>query len=263
MKNVIYKISNNVNTKIYVGSASYFPARKSQHIFNLKNNKHHSIILQNHVNKYGIDTLKFEILEKCEEHNLIQKEQYYLDKLKPYFNVRKIAESNKGTKRTPEQIQKMLKNRVYKKGYKRPKEVVDKIKKTRIDNGGYFVSEKQKLNHSKKMKGRKVKEEVKVKISKTMKGKTFSETHRKKLSNSAKGNTNWKNVDYKNKERNKKISISLKKIKSKPVINKLTGERYNSIKEAAEHYGVAKSTLAKNLSGYTKINKTPFIYEKQ
>ena len=47
-------------------------------------------------NNYGVDVLKFEILEfDCKQ--LILREQYYIDTLKPFFNICKIAGSRSGT----------------------------------------------------------------------------------------------------------------------------------------------------------------------
>ena len=59
----IYKIKNNINDKVYIGSTKDFEKRKSRHLNELKNNKHHSIYFQRFYNKY-IDKveLDFEIL---------------------------------------------------------------------------------------------------------------------------------------------------------------------------------------------------------
>ena len=65
-----------------------------------KKEKHHSVILQNHVNKYGIEDLSFQIIEITERELLIIREQHYIDIYNPRFNIRKIAESNKGIKRS-------------------------------------------------------------------------------------------------------------------------------------------------------------------
>jgi group I intron endonuclease len=46
--------------------------------------------------KYGHSNFKLEILEYCDKNILIEKEQYYLDLLKPEYNICKIAGSNLG-----------------------------------------------------------------------------------------------------------------------------------------------------------------------
>ena len=37
--------------------------------------------------KYGYSKFKLEILEYCKISNLIEREQYYLDNLKPEYNI--------------------------------------------------------------------------------------------------------------------------------------------------------------------------------
>jgi len=45
-KNVIYKITNIINNKIYIGSAAYYDKRIGDHVSNLRKNKHHNKYLQ-------------------------------------------------------------------------------------------------------------------------------------------------------------------------------------------------------------------------
>jgi len=101
----IYKIESIINGKIYVGSAVNLKKRKQEHFYHLKLQRHHSILLQRHYNKYGEKDLKFHIIEFCEKEKLIEREQYYLDTLKTDFNICKIAGSSLGTIRTEEQRQ--------------------------------------------------------------------------------------------------------------------------------------------------------------
>jgi AraC-like DNA-binding protein len=83
-----------------VGSASVFEgisdahlgfrARWGDHVFRLKHNIHHNKHLQNHVNKYGIGDLKFEILETCLPKFAVGLETYWtnmLGTIKNGFNV--------------------------------------------------------------------------------------------------------------------------------------------------------------------------------
>jgi|694.fasta_scaffold00217_44 hypothetical protein len=92
----IYKITNSINNKIYIGSSVDIKARKYLHLSMLKNNKHHSPILQRVYNKYGKNSLKFEIIELCKEINLLEREQYYIDTLKPEYNCCQIAGRTNG-----------------------------------------------------------------------------------------------------------------------------------------------------------------------
>ena len=79
MKTGVYKITNQANDKMYVGSAIDLMNRWYKHKSQLNKNKHHSIKLQRAWNKYGVDNFKFEIIEECDKEKLIEIEQYYID----------------------------------------------------------------------------------------------------------------------------------------------------------------------------------------
>ena len=57
--------------------------------------------------KHGFSGFSFEILEYCESKESLEKEQYYLDNLKPEYNIAEIAGSTLGYKHTPESLTKM------------------------------------------------------------------------------------------------------------------------------------------------------------
>jgi len=84
----IYKITNKVNNKIYIGNTNNFKRRKSQHISSLRKNKHTNIYLQNAWNKHGESNFKFEALEEIIEKLKLNKEQEYLDRLFPFGDHR-------------------------------------------------------------------------------------------------------------------------------------------------------------------------------
>lgn len=90
----VYKITNLVNGKFYVGSASStFYLRFHQHCSDYRKHKHQSPILVKAFNKYGIDNFEFSIIEICGINECIQAEQFYLDTLKPNYNSAPIAGS--------------------------------------------------------------------------------------------------------------------------------------------------------------------------
>lgn len=80
----IYQIKNKTNYKVYIGSSKNVYVRWKQHLSMLENGKHHSNHLQNAWDKYGRNNFIFEILEKCNEDVLIDREQYYIDYSKSY-----------------------------------------------------------------------------------------------------------------------------------------------------------------------------------
>lgn len=110
MRTVIYKIENIIDNACYIGSSNNYARRKRRHFDDLKSNQHHSIILQRAYNKYGADAFRIFELEAfafVSKEKTLEREQYYLDLLKPKYNVSKIAGSNLGLTRTKEFKQKM------------------------------------------------------------------------------------------------------------------------------------------------------------
>lgn len=108
----IYIISNTVDNRVYVGSAINLFKRYNEHNYNLADNKHHSIHLQRFYNKYGENSLLFNIVITIKEPLLlVELEQFYIDKYKSYdrdcgFNVLRDASSlnRLGIKHRPEVI---------------------------------------------------------------------------------------------------------------------------------------------------------------
>lgn len=103
----IYKIINITNNKLYIGSAIDLKSRKRQHWHLLNNNKHHSKYLQRSFNKYKKENFIFETIENCKAEDLIKREQYYIDSLKPEYNICKIAGSKLGIKANKSSRNKM------------------------------------------------------------------------------------------------------------------------------------------------------------
>jgi len=177
IKTCIYTIKSKIKPdRIYIGSAVDFVARKSVHMANLKKNNHNRK-LQNHCNKYGIEDIVFEIIELCSKEMLIEREQYYLDILKPYFNVRKIAERNFGvecreeTRKKIALIHKGNKYNLGKKASDETKALLSLASKGHKHNLGRIFTEEHKNKISKANKGNKHTEETKIKITNSKIGK--------------------------------------------------------------------------------------------
>lgn len=105
----ICKIQSLKNRKCYIGSALNYKTRMRHHIWHLKKNTHHSIYLQNHVNKYGLKDIVFEVLSICDSNELIKKEQFYIDLFTPEFNISKYAYSTLGVKCSEDKKEKLRK----------------------------------------------------------------------------------------------------------------------------------------------------------
>lgn len=92
----IYKITNKINGKFYIGSAFNFKTRFLRHKRELIKNKHKNAKFQASVNKYGINNFKFEILITCPKEYCIKLEQWFIDNLKPELNLSPTAGNNYG-----------------------------------------------------------------------------------------------------------------------------------------------------------------------
>lgn len=137
----IYKIEHvSKPNYVYIGSASglvskngYFGflRRWMRHLTELKNNKHYNKKIQRIVNKYGLDGLRFSIVENCSPKMWEERENYYIDFYNSYkngFNLKPKANSNLGTKHTKETLEKMSKSQ---KGKIVTKESVEKANATK------------------------------------------------------------------------------------------------------------------------------------
>lgn len=91
MKSGIYQITNITNNHRYIGSSSNLNRRWYTHKTALRKNRHHSIYLQRAWNKYSEASFQFTILELVESVNLFEREQYYIDTIKPEYNLGSVG----------------------------------------------------------------------------------------------------------------------------------------------------------------------------
>lgn len=73
----IYKITNNINGKFYIGQSIDVNHRFYEHKINC--GKKHNSAIDAAIQKYGVDNFSFEVLERCEESELFDKETYWSD----------------------------------------------------------------------------------------------------------------------------------------------------------------------------------------
>lgn len=106
-KSGIYSILNVVNGKRYIGSSVDIYSRLHEHFHNLRNNKSHNKHLQSSWNKYGEENFIFNVLEFCESENRFDREQFYLDMLKPEYNFASLVVANFGRDMSIEQREKI------------------------------------------------------------------------------------------------------------------------------------------------------------
>ena len=85
----IYKITNTINNKIYIGQSINIQERIAEHkrlALNKEFLNKFQYPLYLALNKYGIDNFKFEIIMECSEEQLNYWEQYWIEKLNTYIN---------------------------------------------------------------------------------------------------------------------------------------------------------------------------------
>lgn len=100
----IYLIKNKINGNQYVGSAKNMNYRYTQHVCGLRHGGHINSHLQNAWIKYGENEFEWTVLEDVEfvedvkelKKRLLDREQYWIDKLHPEYNILKAAGSTLG-----------------------------------------------------------------------------------------------------------------------------------------------------------------------
>jgi hypothetical protein len=107
-KSGVYRWTNLINGKSYIGSSSNLGERFYRY-FSLdyltktlsrsKSNIYSSLIKNGYSN---FNSLRTEILDYCAKKDIVKKEQYYIDTLKPKYNILKTAYSSLGLKHTEE-----------------------------------------------------------------------------------------------------------------------------------------------------------------
>lgn len=77
----VYKITNNLNGKMYIGSTQCFEERYLKHCNLARRDKHTNDHLRHAFKKYGIENFTFEIVEVTILKDRFEREQYYIDTL--------------------------------------------------------------------------------------------------------------------------------------------------------------------------------------
>ena len=113
-KSGIYRWISSISNKSYVGSSKNIGNRLKKYysINYLKNkiNKDNSLIYRALL-KDGYSKFNFEILEYCDKNSLLNREQFYIDTLKPEYNICKIAGSMLGFKHSAKTLLKFKKRK--------------------------------------------------------------------------------------------------------------------------------------------------------
>ncbi len=151
---VIYKFTNKINNKIYIGKTQNLKKRISTHIRLSKNPKNRFHLA---IKKYGINNFKVEVLKVCKNQiDLSEREQYYISYFKSIKKGYNLTEGGTGgdvfSFQSPERKQEILR--------KRSKSMLGK-------NKGKKCSEEQKIKISKTLTGSKDSLSTKIKKRKS------------------------------------------------------------------------------------------------
>ena len=174
---IIYKITNKVNNKIYIGqTTSSLEERWSSHLSHSKHNK--GSIIGNAINKYGAENFTIEQIDSAlslEELNT--KEKTYIDLYKSMdsdigYN---LMSGGNNSLHSPATKLKMSLSKLGKVSNRKGKQ----------------SSVKTKQKQSQSLKGRPKSEEHKAKIRNALTGKPKSEEAKKNLSKACMGRIPW------------------------------------------------------------------------
>lgn len=141
----IYKIINNINDKIYIGSAYNLYKGFKEHKWALNKKRHHNIQLSRFIEKYNIDTLSFELIEYVNINMLEEREQYCINKYKTIlfnesFDVKSFNRNKKLSIEHKNKISKSLKK------YKQTEEHRKNINKSLKGKAGKYVRDEELRN---------------------------------------------------------------------------------------------------------------------
>ena len=115
----IYRITNVVSGKFYVGSAVSIYKRLASHRKRLLDGTHHNKHMLSACEKYGIAVFEFSVLEYVEDPDrLIEREQHWIDSLRAVevgYNKRPHTSSNLGMTLSEDTRRKMSESRIGKR----------------------------------------------------------------------------------------------------------------------------------------------------
>lgn len=201
----IYKITNLVNGKCYIGQSNNIKRRFVEH----KNlHRRGCRLVHAAIQKYGVENFSFEVLEECELGELDEREIFYISKLNPAYNIASGGSGNP-SHTVSEEVRQVLREKAMEYWNNKPEEERNRIIRENLTGPrkGHPVSEETKDKLRRKNVGKKQPMETIEKRKQTMQKKKES---------------GWKKDPSGN---------------WKPVICLETGEVFPSLKAAAEAIG--------------------------
>ena len=167
MIGIIYKATNTINGKSYIGQTTRsFNRRKTEHLSQAKGNHRSCAYFHSALLKYGADNFAWEILYQSNDMDKLNiKEQSYIQEYNSYgdggYNLCLGGGSNSGYKHSEETL-------IKRRGYKHTEEF-RKAASERMKGRIVLESTKEKIRQHNI--GKKASAETKIKMSKNGKGK--------------------------------------------------------------------------------------------
>jgi group I intron endonuclease len=253
---IIYKVSNLVNGKVYIGKTSRgMEQRKKEHLNESSKNKN-NIVFHKAIRKYGINSFKWEIIDSAtNEEELNKKEQYWISIYNSYIQDKQSNGYN------------MSLGGEGQLGFKQSKEHIRKSSDTRKRNGSARGSNSGSTNFS-EYDVMQIKELLKNNVSITEISKKYNVSH-SCISNIKTGKT-WthvgEDISYINFNGNAKLSENeIKQIKQLLKENNLTQKEIANLFNV-DHSTVNKISIGKiwkNIGGEISLNKNKRLTEKE
>ena len=144
-KGIIYKWTNKINNKCYIGKTCREQDRKKEHL----RDRRYTSSFHNALDKYGIENFCYQILFEIQEEDikklnqiLNEKEQYYIEMYNSFnknygYNLTKGGDGLSGYKLSEETIKRMSKAKKGTKGTKWTSEQREKIRKKQYGHKPY------------------------------------------------------------------------------------------------------------------------------
>ena len=211
----IYIITNTINGNRYIGQSIDIKRRFWDHrCISHERNRH----MKHALKKYGKENFRYEVLEECDVDALDERETYYINLLKPEYNVMSGGQVHR--------------------------EVTDDVKK--------ILSEKSKQQWRKKSASERA-DIIKNNLIGPRKGHPVLPETREKLRNANIGKKQSEETISKRMEtfRRKKEAGWVKNGKAhcKRIVCMETGEVFESVKSAGEHFNMRSTNISAMLKG--------------
>lgn len=143
---VVYKITNEHNDKIYVGSSRNLYRRYRRYLIDGRPTSTSNSLIHRAMRKHGIANFSFEILEHVPDiSDLIRREQHWIDTLQPFdpigYNVNPTAGSWQGQRHTDESRTKMSKAQSQRETTNEQLELLERIRPLAAEKNRQELSE--------------------------------------------------------------------------------------------------------------------------